>query len=176
MSSRFADTIECMPHTHIANIGLIWIKLRVPVNGWVRFVADFLLSQINLSWFLLIFFVLKVTAAAYVTIRERIAVTSVKKLATFFSPCRNSVLLLLTVWAAGPCLRQHIAPIFWKRDNPHNISFTGEARTWLLFTYGQCFERLHIPTYLGSSWKWSCHIFTYHRGPLVEWFAALNSV
>jgi hypothetical protein len=76
----------------------------------------------------LIFFVLKVTTAAYVTIREPIAVTSVKKLTTFFPLRRNSVLLLLTVRAAGPCLRQHIALIFFGNGTTHIISVLQEKQ------------------------------------------------
>jgi len=32
------------------------------------------------------------------------------------------------------------------------------------------------PTYTGYSCRWSCHLFTYHRGPLVERFATHNSI
>jgi len=32
------------------------------------------------------------------------------------------------------------------------------------------------PTYTGYSCRWSCHIFTCHRGPLVERFATHNSI
>jgi hypothetical protein len=39
----------------------------------------------------------------------------------------------------------YISALFCKRgDNPHNISFMGEARRWLSFTFYKCFERWNI--------------------------------
>jgi hypothetical protein len=32
------------------------------------------------------------------------------------------------------------------------------------------------PIYLGYFWRCCCQLFTYHRGPLVEWFATHNSM
>ena len=175
MSSRFADTSECMPH--IANIGLIWIKLRVSINGWVRFVADLYLAGLISAGSYWSFFVLKVTTAAYVTIREQIAVTSVKKLATFFLPCRNSVFLLLTVWAAGPCQRQHVAPIFFGNGTTTQYKFYRRSKNMASSFYIR--PMLWEVEYLHLSWfllKMELPFFSYHRGPLVEWFAALNSL
>ena len=73
-----------------------------------------------------------------------------------------------------------MSPIFCKKrggggDNPQNISFTGEARIWLRLTcdvlWGTC-----PPPCLGYSWRGSCHVFTYHGEPLVEWFETHDSV
>ena len=43
-------------------------------------------------------------------------------------------------------------------DNPHNISFVGQTRSWLSFTFYKCFEwqNIYPPHILGCSWRWSC--------------------
>jgi len=55
---------------------------------------------------------------------------------------------------------------FVKSGKPQNISFTAEARRWLHLTYDKCFDIRTSLTYLAYSWRWSCHLFTYHTGPL----------
>jgi hypothetical protein len=59
-------------------------------------------------------------------------------------------------------IRTYISPLFCKKGTTDKISILQEKH----MTNGL---RCRIsPTYLCYSWRWTCHFFTYHRGPLVD--------
>lgn len=98
------------------------------------------------------------------------------------SPPQPSSRLLLQLLKSHMWLIRHQAktwsaksPIFCENwDNPQNINFTEEGGSVLHIT--DALRGRTSATDFGYSWRRSYHLFTYHRGPSVEWFATSNSV
>jgi hypothetical protein len=70
-----------------------------------------------------------------------------------------------------------ISPLFCKKGTTHKISILQDKQEGgsILDMTNRLRGRMS-PTCLGYSWRWSCQLFTYHRGPLVEWFTTHNSI
>jgi hypothetical protein len=71
----------------------------------------------------------------------------------------------------------YILPLFCKKGTTHKIStLQAKQEGHSILHMTNAFRHRISPTYLGYSWRCSCHPFTYHRRPLVEWFTTHNSI
>ena len=106
--------------------------------------------------------------------------TSISVLNTSEVGLRTGVRPIPNVYTVASMLSQvhggNKSTLFCKTGTAHKISFLQEEQEGGSISHMTNALRCRIPpTYLRYPWRWSYHLFTHRRGPVVKWFATHNS-